>query len=143
MFILLEIGVYFLILYKYQKKNALYYYILINLLLIPFFKIGAASDFCMRASIPALLILMVFVMDTLIEANQEKDWTIVGMLVLTLLIGSVTPIHEIGRTFRETIDRLYTEEQVYEEPVEPYELLNAGNFSGPTDHSFFFKYIAK
>ena len=93
----------------------------------------------MRASIPALLILMVFVMDTLSEANQEKDWTIVGMLVLTLLIGSVTPIHEIGRTFRETIDRLYTEEQVYEEPVEPYELLNAGNFSGPTDHSFFFK----
>lgn len=143
MFILLEVGVYFLILYNYQKKNALYYYILINLLLIPFIKIGAASDFCMRASIPALLILMVMVIDTLFEAIQKKDRMIVGMIVLVLLIGSVTPIHEIGRTFRETINRLYTEEPVYEPSSELKDIFNGRNFSGPTDHSFFFKYIAK
>lgn len=143
MFIILEIGIYFLLLYKYQKKNSFYYYILINLLMIPFFKIGAASDFCMRASIPALFILMVLVMDTLIEAKAKKDVLVLGGLILTLLIGSVTPIHEIGRTFRETIERLYTEDQVYEQSSNTYDLLNSGNFSGATDFSFFFKYIVK
>lgn len=143
MFILLEVGVYFLILYNYQKKNMLYYIILVNLLLIPFFKIGSASDFCMRASIPALLILMVLVIDTLQEAKKKKDWIVLGLLAFTLLLGSATPIHEIGRTFRETINRLYSGEQVYEHSIESIEILNGNNFSGPTDHSFFFKYIAK
>ena len=64
-------------------------------------------------------------------------------LVLILLIGSMTPIHEIGRTFRETIERLYTEEPVYEPSSDLKDIFNGRNFSGPTDHSFFFKYIAK
>ena len=97
----------------------------------------------MRASIPALFILMLFVMDGLEWARKENEKTIYRGLILALCIGAVTPVHEFTRTFRETVDRVNSEQQVYSETLDFTTLLNSSNFSGATDGSFFFKYIAK
>lgn len=142
-FVLLEVGVYFMVLYKYHKKNGLYYILLISLVVIPPFKVGAAGDFCMRASIPALFLLMLLVIDTLEESRQRKDAAVLIWLVVILSIGGITPLHEITRTFQNTIERLNTESQLYETAIDGHELLNSPNFSGSIDDSFFFKYIAR
>lgn len=142
-FIIIEILVYFLLLYKTNKKNGLYYCILICLCIIPPIKVGTAGDFCMRASIPALFILMLFVMDGLEWARKEEEKTIYRGLIIALCIGAITPLHEFTRTFKETVNRVNSEQQVYSETVDYTTLLNSGNFAGVTDGSFFFKYIAK
>lgn len=142
-FIILEAGVYFVSIYRYQKDNKLYYLILLGFLIIPPIKVGSGGDFCMRASIPLLFILMIMVMDTLEMARKNRDKTVMVSLIILLCIGSVTPIHEMVRSVKITTERINNSEQVYETSIDTQQLLNAPNFSGATDHSFFFKYIAK
>lgn len=142
-FVLLEVGVYFLVLFKYNRTNKLYWFLLVNLLVIPPIKVGNSGDFCMRVSIPALFMLMLLTIDGIMRARQEKNKYILCAVITLLVIGSITPIHEITRTLTNTRERLYTGTQLYETPVTDYELLNADNFSGSTENSFFFKYIAR
>lgn len=143
MFIIVEIGIYFLLLYKYNKRNGLYYFLLFCLCVIPPFKVGTAGDFCMRVSIPALFLLMILVMDGVELASVKKDKNLFRGLVIALCIGSITPVHEITRTFKITSDRVNNEEQVYETALSSEGILNSGNFSGEIDDNFFFKYIAR
>ena len=140
-FILFEIGVYFILLYKMNSNRMLYYVILGTLFIIPFIRVGSAADFCMRASIPALFLLMLMVIDTISQSIKEKG--ILISLIVTLLIGAVTPLHEFVRTTQETITRFNNSQQVYETSVDSLEILNAPNFSGIIDENIFFKYIAR
>ena len=142
-FIILEAGVYFVTIYKYQQKNRLYYLVLLGLLIIPPIKVGSAGDFCMRASIPLLFILMIMVMDTLELAKKNRDKIVLTSLIVLLCIGAVTPLHEMVRAVKMTAERINNSEQVYETSIDTQQLLNSPNFSGATDDSFFFKYIAK
>ena len=142
-FIILEAGVYFVTIYKYQQKNRLYYLVLLGLLIIPPIKVGSAGDFCMRASIPLLFILMIMVMDTLELAKKNSDKIVLTSLIVLLCIGAVTPLHEMVRAVKITTERINNSEQVYETSIDTQQLLNSPNFSGATDDSFFFKYIAK
>lgn len=142
-FIIVEIAVYFLLLYKAKHKDGLFYCILICLCIIPPIKVGMAGDFCMRTSIPSLFILMLFVMDGLEWAKKENEKAIYRGLIVALCIGAITPLHEFTRTFKETVDRVNSEQQVYSETLDFTTLLNSSNFAGVTDGSFFFKYIAK
>lgn len=143
MFILVEVGIYFIVIYKYQKHNGLYFVILISLLIIPPIKVGAAGDFCMRVSIPALFILMLMVMDTLEKSKRKKDLLVLISLLVTLVIGGITPIHEVARSFKNTSERLNEKEQVYETAIDSNMLLNSNNFSGDVSNNFFYKYIAR
>jgi hypothetical protein len=70
----------------------------------------------MRASIPAILILFIMVIKTLTlknnidNVNQNKFLRII--VIIILLIGSITPLHEIYRSvnaiyFDKSITRLY------------------------------------
>lgn len=143
LFILLEVGIYFVVLYKYNKEKSMYYVLLICLLIIPPIKIGAGGDFCMRASIPALFMLMIMVIDALDKAKKSRDLAVVISLSIILCIGAVTPFHEIVRTFKNTVNSLNSEEQVYLPSIDNHTILNSPNFSGAIDDSFFFKYIAR
>jgi hypothetical protein len=70
------------------------------LLLFPFIQIGWSADFMMRASIPALLILTLAIAEALQWRSQERPglWRAVKFgLVATLVIGAVTPVHELAR----------------------------------------------
>ena len=97
----------------------------------------------MRASIPLLFILMIMVMDTLEMAKKNRDKIVMVSLITLLCIGAVTPIHEMVRSVKTTTERINNSEQVYETAIDTQQLLNSPNFSGATDDSFFFKYIAK
>lgn len=146
-FILLEVGVYFFALYKYNKKNRLYYFIIICLLIIPPIKIGNSSDFCMRVSIPFLVILYLFIIDTLKIAYEKKNKGILMGLLIILIIGSMTPIHEFTRTVKNTFISINNGEKPYlqSENEEAYitAILNSENFSGSIQDNWFYKYIIK
>ena len=142
-FILVEVGAYLILLYKYNRNSGFYYVLLFSLLVIPPIKVGSAGDFCMRVSIPALFMLMLLVMDALERAKKEQNRCIFVSLIVVLCIGSVTPIHEIVRTFKYSVERINAQEQVYESTLDSVQLLNSPNFSGDVKDSFFFKYIAR
>ncbi len=134
-FIFLEVGVYFICLYQKEKNNALYYLELLSLLIIPFIKIGYSIDFCMRASIPALFILILMIIDFL--DNNSKS-TMKNVLMILLLVGSVTAIHEMHRTLITTATNDY---EIY--VLEPESVFAQPNFSGKVQNSIFCDYIMK
>jgi hypothetical protein len=70
------------------------------LLVFPFIQIGPSADFMMRASIPALATLALLVSEALARPRAEAVGIEKGaraMLTVTLLIGSITPAHEVIR----------------------------------------------
>lgn len=133
LFVLLEVGIYVYLLYKDVEDKILFNVVAISLMVIPFFRIGTSGDFCMRASIPSLFIVMLWCIETLGKKSRNLRGTI---LVICLVIGAVTPIHEIKRTVVNSRNG-YAIETVEDERV-----LNAANFSGSLD-TFFWRYIAR
>lgn len=142
-FLIIEVGIYIIIIYKYNQKNKLFYFICLSLAIIPPIHVGASNDFCMRASIPALFILMILVMDTLRNSYLAKDMLVFKSLVIVLAIGSMTPLFEFTRTITETNTRIAYGEVVYEEDKEFEVILSEANFCGDIEDNFFFQYIAK
>lgn len=146
-FILLEVGVYFFALYKYNKKNRLYYFMIICLLIIPPIKVGSSSDFCMRVSIPFLIILYLLMIEALKKAYEKKNKGILIGLLILLVIGSATPIHEFTRTVKNTFISINNGEKPYIQSENEQEhiisILNSENFSGTIQNNWFYKYIIK
>ena len=143
LFIILDLGIYVVLLYKYQKEQILYYFVVANLLIIPWIKIGTSIDFCMRASIPGLFLIMIWVIDTTSKAWEEKKYTLFVAVIIVLLIGSVTPLFEMRRTFTETFQRIDQGEIVYADEDSESHIFKSPNFSGDIEKSFFYKYLAK
>lgn len=143
LFILLEVGVYYFYIYRYYKKSALLYISLIFLLACPFIKIGTGGDFCMRASIPSLLILYYMVIQCIRKDLEGKRWICFCGILITLGIGAITAIHEMGRSISNTKIQ-YREQGRIINPVNTEEMmLQGGNFSGQIDGNPFFEYFAK
>jgi len=103
MFLILEVGVYAVIIYKTNKKNILFYITIISLMIIPLFRMCNSADFAMRVSIPAITVLGYMVIDYLVNhfndlkaTKQCKKYAYI-LLLCIYLIGSVTPIVEFAR----------------------------------------------
>lgn len=142
-FQLCEVVPFLVLLYRKQRHKALYYLTGISLLLIPLFKVGGNVDFCMRVSIPALVMLYILVLDALRRtrfSRRRRGWCIA--IAAVLLIGSVTPAKEILRTTSETIRREREGAQVYIDDLDPMAAPWRDNFFGDTA-SFFFRYLAR
>lgn len=133
LFVLLEAGIFLYLLFKDVEDKGLFNVVAISLMVIPFLRIGATGDFCMRASIPSLFIVMLWCIETL--GKKSKNLRIV-ILAACLAIGAVTPIHEIRRTL------IGSQGEYVIEMVEDERILNAANFSGSLD-TFFWQYIAR
>lgn len=142
-FLLVEIAAYVVLLYKYNRRNPLFYFSVAMLIVIPPIHVGSGYDFCMRASIPFLFVLMLLTMDALRKSHETKERRLYYALIVTLTIGSLTPIHELTRTIAESARRGNEGQVVYEIDRTAEEVLSANNFSGPVADNFFFKYIAK
>jgi hypothetical protein len=99
---MIEVGIYAILLFRENKKNILYYISFIPLIFIPFFQIGNASDFCMRASIPAIVLIDYMVLNKIFN-SKEKDMTY-NILILVLFIGFMTSFTEITRNINYYID---------------------------------------
>lgn len=98
--IAMEALIFLLIIFERNYKKPLFYLTGVSLIIFPFFKIGSNPDFCMRASIPALLILMVFIIKFLFDNKATMAFK--KLLILCLLIGAVTPVFEFYRAIRYT-----------------------------------------
>lgn len=144
LFFFLEFGVYLYFICKYRKKDSLVYLITVILIICPFVKVGYGHDFCMRASVPALLILMLMCIETLEKICMDgKKFLLVGYCAV-LLLGAITPFNEIHRSVKETFWRVTDGESVrYPEISIENSLLYGENFSGDVSESFFYKYLAR
>ena len=70
-FILLEFGIYAILVARKYRKNPLFYVTIVSLLIFPFFKMGYSTDFTMRASIPAIFMMYIFCVKFLMEEKEE------------------------------------------------------------------------
>ncbi len=133
-FFLPEVGFYLLLLWQNNQRNVLYYLCTACFLIYPFIQVGHGPDFCMRATVPALVLLFLFIVKTL----ENKTWRRVHrfacvLLLVCLALGALTPLHEFARTIYMT--RLgYTK-------IDPD--LSFDNFFGYTAGNRFWKYFAK
>ena len=81
----------------------------LGLFLIPMFTLGNEQDFCMRASIPLLFILMVYVSDYLLQnsVSGKKGRPAINLkvipLIICLAIGAITPFVEYRTSFIKII----------------------------------------
>lgn len=143
LFILLEVGVYFLAIYKYWRNKALYYLAIVWLCICPLITVGFGKDFGMRASIPALVLLYLMVIKTLSSSKRARDYGIYISLSVLLFLGSITSVHEIVRTTAITAERYRSGQPILDVNVTEEELLQSRNFAGEVEGSFFYQYIAR
>ncbi len=144
LFCALEFGVYLPFLWKYRRREPLFWVSVGILLCCPFLRVGDSADFCMRASIPALLVLMLFCMDALERLAREGKRRFALLFCVLLLVGAVTPWNEMHRTAANTYHWLMAGEPLQRKEVEiDTELLQANNFSGKTGDGIFYRFLAK
>ena len=142
-FLLVEIGGICFSIYFCHKKNPFFYIALICLVICPLLNMYGEGNFCMRASIPSLVILYLCVVYALDETFKLKNYMRLISIVIVLCIGAVTPCHEIVRSIAQTEYRHKAGENVRSESVgidavmqNDYETCNA-------DENYFYKYISK
>ncbi len=152
LFILLEVGLYLLMILIDHYKNPIYYFLWVTFIAFPAVHIGTSIDFCMRATIPALFVLMVYVIQFLLDHwkapdNQNNKALLqkacARFLIVFLLIGTATPAVEFYRGFYHVYEQktLFLENRrlmTFDREGTSYNFVT----SNPEDH-FFFKYLAK
>lgn len=151
LFYLIEFGIYAVLIWKDHKRDYYYYMTIAALIVIPLFKVGKGRDFCMRASIPLMFLLMIWVLKFLIDnaKNSKYQMHIIG-LVVALTISSfnvISPISGEMRRVRENggpvlSDDLYTfSDKHIQDPCDTTDLINF-IVEDPEDAPFY-KYIAR
>jgi len=152
-FYVLNFGVYTVILYKENKKEKLYYGIIITLLLIPFIAFGGSSDFCMRASIPSMFIMMIYMLLFLNKALSSCDIILANK---TRVIASIVCLTICATSFlftymQHTKEHLQKEEfPIYSDEIITWsdkkigDVIWAENFiCTEWEDSIFFRFFAK
>lgn len=143
-FFAVEAGFYIAAVAPFHKKNFLFYYVIVVLLCIcPWYVLGIYNDFCMRVSIPALVVLLCLVVDTLIKAKEQNKRRLVAVIICLLIIGGLTPINEIVRSVSNTVITEQSKQPQGIYSLNPIDVdFIRDQFYGYSD-SFFFKYLAK
>ena len=152
-FYAVEVGVYLVLLWNAHKKEPLFYAVAVSLLCIPYFHIGTSMDFCMRASLPGIFIILTYVADYLAQyfstPRQERKHVpavqrLCAMaLVGAFLCGAITPAVEIYRGLYNVVSK-----GDFEQPYDPIGSFDNGkiniNFqTTDADQRFFYKYLAR
>ena len=137
--IIFEFIIYYILIIKYQYKNPLIYISLIILLVCPFVSVNHAYDFCMRVSIPALIVLFCMILETIDLLEEKNDKFVLIIFYLIFLIGSVTPINEISRTIKNSNNIFQQDNKAIDLITSPCQT----NFFGTAEESAFYKYFMK
>ena len=135
-------GLYLLAIVSESYKQPLFWIMTAVLIICPMVRVGYGKDFVMRASIPALLMLYIFAIQSLESLKSKKKWKGYVFLVLLLLIGAMTPVREIVRTGVNTT-ALMRQDAEFMTYVEDNEIMGAPNFSTDVEDNSYYKYIAK
>lgn len=98
LFMVLEFLLYTAVLFRKFHKDLFFNCAIVLLVLIPFFRLDQQNNFCMRASMPTLMLLALFAVKFLFENFRDKKSKFLSMvLVLLLILGSATPLMEFYR----------------------------------------------
>lgn len=92
-----EFGIYFVLIWSKYKKDWHFFVLLPILLFIPFFWAGnmGGRDFCMNVSLPALYILMIYMIGYVKDEVMGKILNIKNfVLIVCLLAATTTPIFD-------------------------------------------------
>lgn len=153
-FCLLEFGILSIILYRDNRNNILFWMSVVSLCCEGAFSLGSTPDFAMRASIPALLVLMILTIRTLnnsirltvFDGHRSVCIRKVGLgIAVLLLIGSATPIVECCRATSAVLEHhqlnLVADDvkTLSDKPVESCPNFLAGNYKDLD----FYKYLQK
>lgn len=143
LFIGMEIGGTVICCYFAQKKNPWFWTAIIWLIICPLLQLYGESNFCMRASIPGLVVIYFCIILSLQKfyAKDQKKYLI--PLLIVLVIGSATPIHEVNRTIAETKKRYWAEQSIEATALTVTDVLSNQYESVDVSESFFFKYLAQ
>jgi len=143
LFIFIEFMPYVILVSKGNKSEKLFYVVVGILLVCPLIRLGDSYDFTMRASIPALFCLMIYCIDFLTKEAKDSNNKLLIFMVVIMLIGSITPLHEIHRSIQNTI--IYSENGLeYTLAGENVERIFENRYhSGGTEGNLFMKYFAK
>lgn len=123
LFMVLEFLLYVGVVFKYFKKDVFFITTVALLILIPFVRLDRQNNFCMRAAIPALVMLAFFVIRFLFENIKLPQKRLACTTVILLLIfGAATPcmefyrglyyVHKTGK-IALVQDEIYTLNQAY------------------------------
>lgn len=136
-FLFLEVGIYFIIIFRYYRKEPFFYVTVATSCMAPFFSVGTANDFVMRFSIPTIMVLAALCGKCLLgegtavaEIGQNKKERVKNevcriALCVTLLFGSITPLTEFFRGYNAMLmsgkinnsyDTIRTLNQEFESP---------------------------
>lgn len=143
-FLLVEIGGFCAIVYRYRKRDPLFYIAVVCLCLCPVLQIYEKKNFCMRASIPALVLLFLFVIDALERSCGKKSWIHLAAAAAVLAVGLVTPAHEMVRTISQN-SQIYIaqEDKVRLKGYGTERVLQNSNESIDAEKNVFYRYIAR
>ena len=160
-FILVEVVPIILILWKTEKKNALFIAAIVELLIIPIYKVSEVNDFCMRSSMAARFILCILLaryLKDLYDADKiivEKKLKRKKKDVVKLFFAMLAVVLMIYPAF--VMAYFILGSQFTGEPHNAEEIGSFGNIrkaehtwnvthnyiSNDYEESFFFKYLAK
>lgn len=108
-FLLLEAGIYLVLLYRNYKDDIFYYITIVTIFIAPFIKIGGQSDFVARFSIPTVMTMAAMCLKYLVnydvsKVTDKKCKYIFTILCVCLLIGAVTPMTEFFRGYSTMLE---------------------------------------
>lgn len=108
-FLALEFFLIALIIWWHNRKDMTFWVCIAMLCVFPLIFTGAAADFCMRATIPALVLFCMYTIrylfDNFKEAWLSRKWTAwvkrlaCCLIILFLVVGAATPIVEMSRGY--------------------------------------------
>lgn len=144
LFYTFEVGIYLLLLLRKKKRSLLFWCIAIELMFMPIIHVGTSQDFCMRASIPPLVALMIMVFEDFYSSYTKKDNKFI-VYCIVLAFAVLTP----GKEFYRGVYKVYKHKQFANNSVLSIEdtvsaKRTRSNFiSYDYSDSLFYKYLAK
>lgn len=153
LFLFFEAFVFLLLIFRDHENDPLFYLTWGIAALCPLIHVGTDADFCMRASIPVVFMIMLFCMRYLLDHHdllRKKGGGLPRVLylalIVVLLLGVTTPVVEIVRSTRDfflgqrAFDWTYTMDQIF---VGKLEGTDRNFIASNYKEHFFFSHFAK
>ena len=144
-FLLVEVGVYFILLFRRYRREPFFYMTIGTACIAPFFAVGTGQDFIMRFSIPTIMVLAALCGKYLLGENEWKKGGLQVALCVTLAIGAFTPMTEFMRGYNAMLVNGHVKN--VDDELKTFDQDLQGKYLNFTSYDYkdkaFFKYLAK
>jgi hypothetical protein len=135
LFLMVEVGLYFIVIGFKAHEERFYWVTLIGLILTPFIKIGRYNDWSLKVPLPLLFLLMIIV----VRRYYIEDIKIKKYAILTVLfLGYMTSTAELQRNIVGTLTM--SEEEYTWHVIDTFGYIDSGEEG--TDKIFALQYLA-